>query len=112
LPFAISRCNQAAAGNESQSSRSLLPSAAASSGAFEFHKRSQLFIRTRNETLSVAEMCIGNEDCLPVTIHSRNTAPSKTGIAESVGYDFPILPALSFVVPRFNDFRRCLRHCH
>ena len=28
---------------------------------FEFQKRSQLFIRARNETLSVAAMCVRNE---------------------------------------------------
>ena len=30
---------------------------------FEFHKRSQLFIRTHNETLAIVAMCVGsNED--------------------------------------------------
>jgi hypothetical protein len=32
---------------------------------FEFHKRGQLFIRADNETLSVAAMCVCNEDCAP-----------------------------------------------
>jgi hypothetical protein len=30
---------------------------------FEFQKRSQLFNRTHNETLSVVAMCVRNEDC-------------------------------------------------
>jgi hypothetical protein len=29
---------------------------------FQLHKRSQLFIRTRNETLSVVAVCINNPD--------------------------------------------------
>jgi hypothetical protein len=36
---------------------------------FEFHKRSQLFIRTHNETLSVAAMCVCNKDRSPVGIN-------------------------------------------
>jgi hypothetical protein len=30
---------------------------------FQFHKRSQLFLRSHNQTLSVAAMCVSNEDC-------------------------------------------------
>jgi hypothetical protein len=37
---------------------------------FNFHKRSQLFIRVHNETLSVAAMCTGNEDRSPARIHA------------------------------------------
>jgi hypothetical protein len=33
--------------------------------AFEFQKRSQLFIRTHNETPSIAAMRISNPDCAP-----------------------------------------------
>ena len=36
---------------------------------FEFKKRRQLFIRTHNETLSVAAMCVSNPDRSPVGIH-------------------------------------------
>jgi hypothetical protein len=36
---------------------------------FEFQKRSQLFIRVHNETLSVAAMCVSNPDRSPFTIH-------------------------------------------
>jgi hypothetical protein len=36
---------------------------------FEFHKRSQLFIRTDNEPLTVAAMRVGNKDHSPVGIH-------------------------------------------
>jgi hypothetical protein len=35
---------------------------------FEFHKRGQLFVRTRNETLSVVAMRINNPDCSTVGI--------------------------------------------
>jgi hypothetical protein len=33
---------------------------------FEFHKRSQLFIRAHKEALSVAAMSVSNPDCSPV----------------------------------------------
>jgi hypothetical protein len=36
---------------------------------FKFQKRSQLFIRTHNEPLSVAAMCISNPDCSLVGIN-------------------------------------------
>jgi hypothetical protein len=36
---------------------------------FKFHKRSQLFIRTHNETLSVVAMRISNPDRSPVGIN-------------------------------------------
>ena len=36
---------------------------------FKFHKRSQLFIRAHNETLSVAAMCVCNPDRSPVGIN-------------------------------------------
>jgi hypothetical protein len=36
--------------------------AASTNHRFEFHKRGQLFIRTRNETLPVAAMRVSNED--------------------------------------------------
>jgi hypothetical protein len=37
---------------------------------FKFQKRSQLFIRTHNETLSVVAVRVSNEDCSPVRIHA------------------------------------------
>jgi len=33
---------------------------------FQFQKGRQLFIRTHNETFSVAAMCVCNPDCSPV----------------------------------------------
>src|SRR5207249_7902411 len=36
---------------------------------FQFHKRSQLFIRSHNETLSVAAMCVSNPDYSSFFIH-------------------------------------------
>jgi hypothetical protein len=41
----------------------------AASRRFQFEKRSQLFTRTRNETLSVVVVCVCNPDCLTVGIH-------------------------------------------
>jgi hypothetical protein len=34
-------------------------------GLFEFYKHDQLFIRTHNEMLSVAAMCVNNPDRSP-----------------------------------------------
>jgi hypothetical protein len=42
---------------------------AATNRRFQFQKRSQLFLRTHNETLSVIAMRVGNPDCSPVGIH-------------------------------------------
>ena len=39
---------------------------------FEFQKRSQLFIRTHNKTLSVGAVRVNNEDRSPVAIHDCN----------------------------------------
>jgi hypothetical protein len=36
---------------------------------FQFQKRSQLFIRTRNETLALAAMRVCNPECSPVGIN-------------------------------------------
>jgi len=36
---------------------------------FEFRKRSQFFIGTHNETLSVAAMCVSNPDYSPARIY-------------------------------------------
>jgi hypothetical protein len=36
---------------------------------FQFHKRSQSFIRSHNEPLSVAAMCVSNPDCSPLRIN-------------------------------------------
>jgi hypothetical protein len=35
----------------------------------KLNKRSQLFIRTHNETLSVVAVCVGNPDRSPFTIY-------------------------------------------
>jgi hypothetical protein len=35
---------------------------------FKFNKRGQLLIRSHNETLSVAAMCVSNPDCSPTRI--------------------------------------------
>jgi hypothetical protein len=63
--------------------------AAIASCRFKFHKRSQLFLRSHNEALPVAAMCISHEDGSPVTIHGCDTAPTETGFAEIVSDDFP-----------------------
>ena len=36
---------------------------------FQFQKRSQLFIRTHNETLSIVAMRVCNPDCSPIGIN-------------------------------------------
>jgi hypothetical protein len=57
---------------------------------FEFHKRSQLFIRSHDVTLSVIAMRIDNPDCPPFAIQSCDSAPTPTGFAEIVSDDFPV----------------------
>jgi len=47
---------------------SLIILAASTSRQFEFQKRSQFFLRTHNETLSVAAMRVSNPDRLPARI--------------------------------------------
>jgi hypothetical protein len=44
--------------------------AASPNHGFQFYKRSQLFIRMHNETLSVAAMCVSNPDRSPFEINS------------------------------------------
>jgi hypothetical protein len=51
---------------------------------FQFDKRSQLFIRTHNETLSVVAMCVCNPDRSPVRMNRCNTVSTPTGLAEIV----------------------------
>jgi len=51
---------------------------------FEFHRRSQLFLRAHNVTLSVAAMCVCNPDRSPSGINRWDTAPTPTGFAEIV----------------------------
>jgi hypothetical protein len=46
---------------------------------FEFHKRSQLFVRTHNEALSVIAVRVRNPDCSPVGINRCDAAPTPTG---------------------------------
>jgi hypothetical protein len=58
---------------------------------FEFHKRSQLFIRSHNETVSVVAVRICNEDRSPVGINRCDAAPTPAGPAEIGSDDFPIL---------------------
>jgi hypothetical protein len=43
--------------------------AASANRRFQFQKGGQLFIRTHNETLSVAAMCVNNPDRSPVGIN-------------------------------------------
>jgi hypothetical protein len=52
--------------------------------AFEFDKRSQLFIRANNEAPTVAAIRIKNEDCSPARILGWDAAPTPTGFAEIV----------------------------
>jgi hypothetical protein len=52
---------------------------------FQFNKRGQLFIRSRNETLSVVAMRSSNPDRSPVGINRCDTAPTPSGFAEIIG---------------------------
>jgi hypothetical protein len=56
---------------------------------FHFDECRQLFIPTHNVTLAIATMRVGNPDCLPVGIDSRDTAPTPTGSAKPVCDNFP-----------------------
>jgi len=47
---------------------------------FEFHKRSQLFIRTHNKALSFVVVCICNPDYSPLQ-STAATQPNSTGFA-------------------------------
>jgi hypothetical protein len=60
---------------------------------FEFQKSRQLFVRTRNETLSIVAMCVCNPERLAFVIYRRDTAPTSTGFAEIQAIDgWPINP--------------------
>src|SRR5437016_8641938 len=52
---------------------------------FKFNKRSQLFIRTHNETLSVAAIGVRNEDCLH---WSKRKCFALTDQYSLISYDF------------------------
>ncbi|PYI57993.1 MAG: hypothetical protein DMC59_09550 [Verrucomicrobia bacterium] len=56
---------------------------------FQFHKRRQLFIRTHNETLSVAAICVNNPDDSPLRINRCDAAPTPSRFAEVVSDYFP-----------------------
>jgi hypothetical protein len=68
----------------------------------KFDKRRQLFIRTHNETLTVATMRVRNPDCSPVEVHGCNAAPTPTGFAEMVSDDFPVFHALILPLVPFH----------
>ena len=51
---------------------------AASNRRFQFQKRSQLFIRAHNETLSVVAMRVNNPDRSPFKIESGDPAQTPT----------------------------------
>jgi hypothetical protein len=48
-----------------------MPIAALPDCRFQFNKRSQLFIRTHNEPVTVAAMRVGNKDLSPARIRDR-----------------------------------------
>jgi hypothetical protein len=65
---------------------------------FQFQKRSQLFIRAHNETLSVVAMCVCNEDRSPTRIHGCDAAPTPTGFAQIVRDDFPYFTTAALLI--------------
>ena len=69
------RCSQPAGG-------ALILSTDSSNRRFKFHKRGQLFIRSHNETFSIAAMCVRDKDCSPAGINRCDTAPAPTWFAE------------------------------
>jgi hypothetical protein len=58
---------------------------AARIAASSSHKRSQLFIRAHNETLSVVAVGVNNPHRSPLGINRGDAAPTPTGFAEFVG---------------------------
>jgi len=64
--------------------------AAESDRRFEFHKRSQLFVRVHNVTLSVPAMRVSNADCSSLTINGSDITQAATAFLEIVGDDLPI----------------------
>src|SRR6266487_587805 len=56
---------------------------------FQFRERSQLFLRTHNETLSVVPMRIGKPDCSSLAIQSCHPAQTPSGLAEIVSDESP-----------------------
>jgi hypothetical protein len=67
--------------------------AASADRCFKFEKSGQLFIRSHNETLSVATMRICNPDCSTFAIYRRDTAPTPSGFLEIVSDDFMLCRA-------------------
>ena len=61
----------------------------------EFHKRSQLFIRAHNETLSIVAMRVCNPDRAPVRTNCGKATPTPTAFAQIVGDDLSIFHARS-----------------
>jgi hypothetical protein len=51
----------------------------------------KLFIRTHNETLSVAAMRVKNPDYLAFAIHGRDPSQTPSRLLEIVSDDFPVL---------------------
>jgi hypothetical protein len=47
---------------------------------FQFHKRSQLLIRSHNETLPIVAMRVNNPDCSPLRINRCHPAPAPSGL--------------------------------
>jgi hypothetical protein len=74
---------------------------------FQFQKRGELIIRTRNEPLSVAGMCVSNPDGSPFGIHGCDTAPTPTGFAQIASDDFPILHSRQFTGNRIETHEQC-----
>jgi hypothetical protein len=57
---------------------------------FKFQKRSQLFIRTHNETFPIATMRVSNPDRSPFGIDGCDPADTPTSFLEIVDDCFPV----------------------
>jgi hypothetical protein len=88
----------------------------------KFKKRSQLFIRSHNETLPVIAVCINNPERSPFGIDGWDPAQTPASLAEFVGNQLPIFHwrILTFLLSTQqsqndmkgrNDAGDNIRHC-
>jgi hypothetical protein len=64
---------------------------------FQFHKRSQLFIRTHNKASNVLALCGHNPKSSALVMRTGDTAATPSGVAGSIGDYIAILIMLNAV---------------
>jgi hypothetical protein len=81
LAITSGNSGRSAKSNDHLSRAGVLPSTliiqSAENRSFKFRKRSQSFIRTHNEPLTVAAMCVSNPDDPPLGIQSLRRSPNS-----------------------------------